>query len=389
VALHIYENIPELTTGGDEQAYPEMRRSTGSNIAALFSLIAADRLAEPEDAPPQALEYARSLVRRGVSLASLLRAYRLGHAVAWNRWSRRLAELVDGEELVEALDATSHAMFRYIDVLADRLVQEYDAERARWVRSASATRLEIARAILDGRPVDVDGASAALGYQLRRHHTAMVLWLGDATAPDTYGGLEGIAAELASAGGFSAPLLLPVAASVLWGWVGSAEQPNEEALELMRACRLPAGTFAALGEPAAGVEGFKRTHEEALQAHRVASLHPRRRQVTRYRSVEIPSLLTVDVQRAQRFARRELAALATADDTAGRLRATLQVFFEEGANRARTARRLNVHENTIAYRISQAEELLGHAISERPFQLQTALALVAELGTDALASAGG
>ncbi len=389
VAEHIYENIPELGAGGDEQAYLEMRRSTASNIAAMFSLIAADRLAKPEDGPSQALAYARSLVRRGVALAALLRAYRLGHAVVWNRWSRRLAEVLDGEELVHALDATSQAMFRYIDVLADLLVQEYDAERARWVRSASAMRIEIARDVLDGKGVDVDRSSAALGYQLQQHHTGIVIWMADGALPNGHGGLECVGAELAAAGGFSATLLLQVSASVLWGWIGSASPPREVNLEQVRAIRLPHGIHAAIGEPAAGMDGFRRTYEEALEAHRVAYLMSRPRQVTSYRSVEIASLLTVDVPRARRFVKRELGGLGARDDTAARLRATLNVFFDEGGNRASTARRLNVNKNTIAYRFSQAEALLGHPIAERCFALQTALALVQVLGEDALTPSGG
>ena len=380
VAQHIYASIPELAAGGDELAYQEMRRSTGSNVAALFSLAAAGRLAQPEDAPPQALEYARSLVRRGVALAALLRAYRLGHQVVWRRWSNRLAELLDGDELREALDSTSHAMFHYIDVLGGCLVQEYDAEHARWVRSASAARIEVARAILDGEPVDVAGASATLSYELRRHHIGLVLWLEDESQPDTLGGLERVAAELAAASGFPGPLLLPVTASVLWGWIGSRAEVDGEALDEVRSSVLPRGMRAALGEPAAGVDGFRHTHEEALQAHRLACLAPRGRRITRYRSVEIESLLSVDLPRTQRFVDRELGELAGQDDTAARLRATLQVLFDEGGNRARTARRLGVHENTITYRITQAETLLGRSISERPFALQSALALVGELG---------
>ncbi len=78
-------------------------------------------------------------------------------------------------------------------------------------------------------------------------------------------------------------------------------------------------------------------------------------------------------ERAEQFARRELGLLAADDDASARLRATLAVFFECGLKLATTARRLGIHQNTVTYRIQRVEDLLGHAISERRFELEAAL----------------
>jgi len=364
----IYAEIPGLGAGGDEQAVEELRRSAEANIELVFRMLAEGRDAQPADTPQQALDHARSLVRRGASLAVVLRAYRLGHAIA---------ESVAPADQPPLLARSSRHMFGYIDAICDRIVDEHEAERARWVRSAAAARADVVRAILDASPVDRDAASRTLGYELRRHHLGLVLWR-DAGAGEV-GGLEEAACALVAAAGFDEPLLL-VVGTLLWGWVGAREVPDEAALELLRATRLEPDVHASLGEPAADVDGFRETHEEALNAHRMACLAGRRGgSVIRYRAVELEALLAADLPRARRFVARELGALAADDDATTRLRATLQVFLEENASNVRTGRRLGIHQNTVAYRVTRAEELLERPATQRRLRLQVALQLAQAL----------
>jgi DNA-binding PucR family transcriptional regulator len=48
-----------------------------------------------------------------------------------------------------------------------------------------------------------------------------------------------------------------------------------------------------------------------------------------------------------------------------------------------------VHENTVAYRVKRAEELLGRRVSADPVELTCALTLAAALGPAVLADEGG
>jgi DNA-binding PucR family transcriptional regulator len=376
---HIYAEIPELSAGGDEQAIEELRRSVEGNVTAIFRMLAEGRGAEPGEAPQQAVEYAHSLVRRGAPLAGILRAYRLGHELLWARFSEAIADAVPLEQRQAALALSSRHMFRYIDVVCDRIVEEYDAERARWVRSATAARTDTVRAILDAQPIDRDAASRTLGYELRRHHVGLVLWRDSDT--DDLGGLEETAAMLAGAAGFSDTLLLPIG-TLLWAWLGAREPPDEATIELLRKTRLAPDVHAAFGEPAGDLDGFRDTHEEALRAHRIASVAGRRGgSVVRYRAVELEALLATDLPSARRFVARELGALNAGDDATSRLRATLQIFLEENGSNVRTGRRLSIHQNTVAYRVAKAEELLGRSVNERRLRLQVALQLAQTLGT--------
>ena len=49
------------------------------------------------------------------------------------------------------------------------------------------------------------------------------------------------------------------------------------------------------------------------------------------------------------------------------------------------AKELYVHQNTVAYRVKRAEELLGRKVTERPIELTCALTLAAVLGPAVLA----
>ena len=72
---------------------------------------------------------------------------------------------------------------------------------------------------------------------------------------------------------------------------------------------------------------------------------------------------------------RELRGLAADDDLTTRLTATLRTYLDEHSSRSRTAKRLGIHENTVSYRIKQAEEILGRSVDQRTLELRVALAL--------------
>jgi DNA-binding PucR family transcriptional regulator len=85
--------------------------------------------------------------------------------------------------------------------------------------------------------------------------------------------------------------------------------------------------------------------------------------------------LTADPLEAVRFAEDELGELLDTSDAAARVRGTLRVYLEENLSPARAARRLGIHQNTVVYRVKQAEEMLGCAIDERRLRLEVALRL--------------
>lgn len=381
MARYLHEQADALDRARDAELFEETRASCEANILQICELLARDLAPEELTLPTPARDYAVGLVRRRIPVAELLRTYRLGHRWLWDRIAERLAErIADHDALARTSEICSDWLFRYVDRIADDLVEAYADERERWVRSAAAVRAETVRALLGGELVDEGAASGRLGYRLARHHLGLVLSGNPKAGPVGLRGLEQAAGSAAATLGCEDPLTVPAGAATLWAWCGSAAPIGGHAVERLAGFRADDGVRVAAGEPAHGIDGFQATHAQALESCRVAVLAGSRWPTTRYASIELVSLLTSDFERARAFVGRELGPLAGDEDGVRRLRATLLVFLQTGGSHVKTARRVGIHQNTVAYRIARAEELLGRAVTASRAQLEAALLLAETLG---------
>ncbi len=378
VVGEIRERFPELFPTDDD--FEENRASTEANLALFAELVAEGREPHDVELPGVAVAYVREGVRRGVPLAAFLRSLRLGHAAAWRAILAQLEQRsADRDELAAAADLASAWLFAYVDVLSSVAEDTYTRERERWLRTAAALQTETVDAILTGRDVDGPSASVRLRYELERDHVAFVGWYeGAEEGRDTIADLEAVIRELAGRLSADRPLIEPLGLLAVAAWVGNRSGFDAGSLDELRLdTSLGPGARLALGEPAPGITGFRDSHRQALHARRVATLARRPPgAITRYRRVALIAMATADMEQAQAFVKRELAGLGGGDDASSRLVATLGIFLEEGASHSRAAKRLGIHENTVRYRIRQAEELLGRGVGERTLDLRVALALL-------------
>jgi hypothetical protein len=378
MAEHLYAAIPELNALEDEGLRAELLASTEANIGQVLRLLASGASTDDVVVPHGALEFLRGNVRRGIALPALLRSYRLGHAWLWERWSQALQERIeDSGELAAGQDRSSAFMFAYVDKMSDVLVEEFGSERERIMRSTSHVRAETVRAILAGEPIDEEVASRRLGYELRRQHVALRV----ACAGSEIRGLERAVDEAAAAVGSGQPLVVASGAARFDVWCGSYTTPSTDDLERYEP---PPGVLVAFGTLGQGYAGFRSSHAEALQAARIGSLSGNTG-VTSYAKVELVSLLADDLVRARAFVARQLGPLASTAEPAQRLRDTVLAFMASGGSATRVAKELYVHQNTVAYRVKRAEEMLGHKVTERPIELTCALTLAGVLGPAVLA----
>jgi DNA-binding PucR family transcriptional regulator len=384
MAEHLYPAIPELAAIDDEGLRAELGASTEANIAQILRLLAHGASTEDVVVPHEALEFLRGNVRRGIPLAALLRSYRLGHAWLWERWSQALKERVeDSGELAAGQDQSSAFMFAYVDKVSDALVEEFGTERERMMRSASQLRAETVRTILTGEPIDEEAASRRLGYELRRHHVALRI----SGAGSDVRGLERAVAEATAALGTGEPLVVASGAARFDVWWGAFGAPATDGLG---GYEPPPGVLVAFGTPAKDIAGFRRSHTEALQAARIGSLvRGSGHAVISYARVELVSLLASDLQRARAFVAGQLGSLASTAEPAERLRETVLAFLASAGSATRVAKELYVHQNTVAYRVKRAEEILGRKVSQSPIELTCALTLAAVLGPAVLAGEDG
>ncbi|GAA0603923.1 helix-turn-helix domain-containing protein [Sporichthya brevicatena] len=381
VVTRVLTEIPELGSPDSETSWETTMASGIGNIGALMSMMTYGVPANAGIEPPEgALEFFRAMIGRGADITAILRAYRIGHAELWNQWMRVVSEGIENlEDLPEILTVSSAHMFSYMDSVCERLVAEYEPERRRQLTSAAAQRVATAQAIVAGEDVDVDSAGARLNYRLRRHHVALVLWPASrrVEAQGTEG-LERYAFALAEELGTECPLLVPASRGCVWAWLGAADA--RRLAPVIAAEPPPAGVAVAAGAVGHGLEGFRESHRQAVEARRVCGLRERPpTDVVHYRSVSLLAALCTDPASAQRFLVSELGELNGPDEATRRLRTTLGTFLEVGSSHARAARVLGIHQKTVAYRVHRAEDLLGYRITDRRAPLEAALLLSAFL----------
>ena len=372
-------SIPELGRARDEDFRAGLLLSCESNVAAIWNGMLTGAAVDSIAPPPEAIAWAHELVHRGVQLPTLLRAYRLGHGLA----ERRLEETAAGLEIEpeirwRVLARMSHHLFAYIDTVCTDLVDDYEQERAQWIRGAAAARAELVTAIVERQPVDARAAGEKLRYDVSRRHLALIAWADPPAAGERAGSLESEAIALAAALGGGPVLTVPIGERVVWAWTSGDHLIDDPAV--IRQI-VGEGVRVAIGTCREGLSGMADSHDEARVARRVAELRTLRPgAVIGYRAADLTALLTADPLEAVRFTEAELGELIADTDAAARLRATLRVYLEENLSPARAARRLGIHQNTVVYRVKRAEEQLGHPIEERRLRIEVALQLSEMIG---------
>jgi hypothetical protein len=279
--------------------------------------------------------------------------------------------------------ALALATSRFLDESAAAIVSEYLAESQRAIARTVARQRRTLAALLAGEHVPDDEAVRTLGVNLGHQHLAIVLWSGEQNPPfGARAELEAAASRAVAAVRASGHFATVDASddAALLCWISRpAPFPADYPARLTRA--LAAGEFrAAVGAPAKGAAGFRRSYLAARDAERIAR-QGLAGKLTAYRDVDLIALLTADPERAQRFVADHLGGLAAqGDETLADLRATALCYLESGCSLVKTAAALHVHRNTVLYRLGSIERLLGRELGANPLATHAALALAQRLG---------
>lgn len=385
MARSLHDVVPELRADLGPELFEATRVMCAANVRQILRMLAVGEPLALLSVPPEAMEYTRSFVRRGIPLPALLRVYHLGQNYFLAEWTQALTDRArDRVELGAALAAVAEWMSGYIDQVCDHLVAEYGAVATKWSQSAAALHAETVRHILDGTLNDEGEASWRLGYELHRDHVGIVVWRVRNHHLHSEDLLLVASAATEKLGGMHA-LVVPAGTAEVWVWCPRVCLSPAEIQHALESLEIKDGIGAAVGRRAAGLDGFRRTHTEGVAAARVASLRPERRSaVTSYHAVELIALLSADLESARAFVRNELGGLAESSPHVEQLRETVLAFLEEGMSNRRAARRLYCHQNTVAYRMVRASELLGRPVEERRTELVAALTLAIALGPSVL-----
>ncbi len=273
----------------------------------------------------------------------------------------------DPDELQELLDVSARSLFEFVDATIAGIAEQIQVERDELTRGTHAERLEAVALILDGAPISRQRAEARLGYRLEQFHTAAVVWSDDAESSQ----LQRATEALVRTAGAQHPLSVIASAATRWVWIPGNAAPDlrrlEEATDQMPGVRI------AVGSTARGIEGFRRSHLDAITTQRLLARLNSTQRVASFETVQLVSLVTQDPDRADQFIKQTLGKLEAASPE---LRAAVLTFVNEQCNASRAAARLFTHRNTLLRRLSRAEQLLPRPLEENSVHVAVALEMV-------------
>jgi DNA-binding PucR family transcriptional regulator len=395
IAAHLSERLADVSTVirlvleadiADLRTGELLAASVEANVATILNALRYHLPVNGIQAPPAAMEYARRLAQQGIPASALIRAYRLGQ--------RRMTEMVFDElhtlsippaERISAVERITTILFEFIDRITEEVVVVYDEERTGWLENQNSIRAVRVREVLDGRrSIDVDAVAEAIRYPLRWHHVALVLWYPESAADgDAIPRLQRFVRELAEAAGASAaPLIVAADQLSAWAWLPYRARPQDPVAEIRRFAAVgrtvPDVAIGALGS---GLGGFRSSHRSAQRAHAVALARGSARGTSREATVvaaQDPGLTTAallggDLAETREWVDAVLGDLASDTDNDARLRETLRVFLRTGSSYKAAAAEMEMHFNSIKYRVGRAVERRGRPIAEDRLDVELAL----------------
>jgi DNA-binding PucR family transcriptional regulator len=219
--------------------------------------------------------------------------------------------------------------------------------------------------IVDGAPITRNRAEQRLGYRLDQTHTAAIVWTDN---PDTDPRDVDQVAEAVGRAAGTRPLSILASTGTRWVWVAT---PTEFDDALLRgAVSRHHHIRVALASNASGMDGFRRSHLDALTTQRMMSRLGSSQQIARFSDIELVALLTQDQERAEQFIRHTLGELANAD---AELRQTVLTYINDQCNATKAAEHLYTHRNTLLRRIARADQLLPTPLEASSVRVAVAL----------------
>jgi DNA-binding PucR family transcriptional regulator len=380
ISASLRDDIPELR---DEAQIPLLDAGIEGNVTTALYAMGHDMPVECVRAPTAALEQARRIAQQGLPVNVLVRIYRLGQRSFTHLALGELQRIdVQPQARVTIVERMTETLFAYVDWMSQQVVEVYEEERERWLETRNSLRaLRVREVLAERQSVDIDSAISAIRYPLRSHHVALVVWYPAATGEaDELARMQRFVRELGVAvQAGAAPLFIAADRSTGWAWLpfqvaadGIVAAVREFSLQHRDS------PSVAIGSPAAGVKGFRRSHAQAVAAQSVV-LARKDAKPTVVADVDLglaaAALVCGNIEHARVWVGEVLGGLAADTESDARLRETLRVFLNGGSSYTVAAEQLTLHFNTVKYRVGRALARRGRPITDDRFDVELALLL--------------
>jgi hypothetical protein len=333
-----------------------IRRGVGEALSQFVTLI-RDPETGREMGREVYVELGRGELRQGRTLDSLQAAYRVGARVAW----RRIADAGRRAKLdAEALSLLAEAIFAYLDELSADSVEGYAEAQAEVADLRRHRERELVELLMREPPpadADVRAAAEAAGWKLPRRVAALAV--AEAGLPQLSRGLpsDALIVELDHLGCALVPdpdgpgrrLVLERAAAGAVATLGPAGSPSG----LPESWALARATLRAAAAGALGSQGLLRVDEHLAE------------------------LLTFEGRGlVERIAAARLAPIdALTPGSRTRMEETALAWIRQRGNAVAMAGELNLHPQTVRYRLQRLRELLGDQLEDPDARFELELAL--------------
>ncbi len=259
-----------------------------------------------------------------------------------------------------------HCIRRTQELFLERLTalveREYESERERITRSPDeGHKLEIVRKLLSGELTDPAGL-LELEYEI--HNSWHLGLIASGAGADEF--LQKVRTST------HRKLLVVLFGGTWWGWLGGQKMSTVADNQRVLA---DVGTELSLsvGEPGNGIDGWRLTHDQALDALPVALLSPEKS--VQYADCRLLAAALSNATLAKSLKQTYLTPLGDQKDRGAILRRTLRTYIDVECNATSASYALKVGRHTVKNRVLAAEGLIGMPLHKCLAELHVALHL--------------
>ncbi|MCV7348472.1 PucR family transcriptional regulator [Mycolicibacterium rhodesiae] len=316
---------------------------------------------------PETLAIARYFVRRGLDESAVVETYRRAQSVSLRFWMHTVFQLTsDADEMRQLFDVSERSITAFLGDTITAVHHQMEIERENLARGTYAERRETVALILDGAPLSQDRAETRLGYPLGQSHIAAIVWSNEADANLSHLDLA-VELLLQTVRGKRSVSVL-ASADTRWVWLPGDGDPDFSRVAAALP-RMP-GVRIAVGSASSGMEGFRRSHLDAVSTQRLMTRAGFAQQIATFSDVQFIAMVSADPEQVNRFIKHTLGDFEHADPE---LQRTVLVYIDEQCNASQAAARLFTHRNTLMRRLAQARELLPHPMEGTTVHIALAL----------------
>lgn len=366
--LAMRAGIPEYAQIDDAAIRLDVQQSVAHNVRMWFNALLKGEPPSEDELEPL-ISFGRRRVHQGLTLQSLLQAFRTGSRVLWDVLLEEAG--TDQEIHRELLFKVSPYILFHFDLMGRTIGQAHSEEQQKRARWRDRLQHELCGVIFS-HPDDAESFrehTLALGLDANATHLAIALRLSEAQrgriTPEA--GLDKMmaaACRLLSLQRDGVLRSLRNGHVLLWVPLPAGESASEAERRLAGLFEsLPAASTdiarIGIGLPDSGARGWRRSAEQALRALDLGLRLETRRAVHRYLDVALDDALS-NSDNVVRFFESLMERLAPEPH----LLKTLEAFFEFRQHRKAVAGALNIHPNTLSYRLERIESLLGAQLDD-------------------------